>query len=44
MGSDFPIFYDDPWTRAVLPAELDPETKEKIGGTNAAALLAELEG
>ena len=42
MGSDFPIFNDNPYQRAVLTAELDDIDKEKIAGGNAMAFLHEL--
>ena len=39
MGSDYPIFFDSPYDRAVRPAALDDEDKERIAGGTAAALL-----
>jgi predicted TIM-barrel fold metal-dependent hydrolase len=43
LGSDYPIFKDDPYTHAVVPADLTAEQKEQIAGGTASALLANLE-
>ncbi len=42
MGSDYPIFTDDPYARAVGPAALDDADKEKIAGGNALGLIESL--
>lgn len=42
MGSDFPIFSDDPYDTALLPARLPIEEKKMIAGANAMALLEEI--
>ncbi len=42
LGSDYPIFHDNPCDRALAPARLDPADKEKIAGENARALLESL--
>lgn len=42
MGSDYPIFQDDPYDRAVAPADLDAAQKRQIAGTNAWKLFEEL--
>lgn len=42
MGSDYPIFTDDPYARAVVPAHLDDAQKQQIAGANAWALLDRL--
>lgn len=40
MGSDFPIFRDDPYAHALAPADLSQCQRAMIEGGNAAALLA----
>lgn len=42
LGSDYPIFHDDPFARAVEPASLDDKEKEMIAGGNAMALIESL--
>lgn len=42
MGSDYPIFQDDPYTRAVAPADLEDVQKQQIAGANAWELFASL--
>lgn len=42
MGSDYPIFHDDPYARTVAPANLTPTQKQQIAGTNARELLERL--
>lgn len=44
LGSDYPIFDDDPYAHALVPARLDPADKARIAGGNALALLEELTG
>ncbi|MCV2873073.1 amidohydrolase [Defluviimonas sp. WL0050] len=39
LGSDYPIFSDNPYERALSPARLDDADKERIAGGNARALL-----
>ncbi len=43
MGSDYPIFKDDPYTHAVVPADLTDAEKEQVTWKTAADLLAHLE-
>ncbi|WP_212536050.1 amidohydrolase family protein [Thetidibacter halocola] len=43
LGSDWPIFVDDPYTHALEPARLDPEDKARIAGLNALELIASLD-
>lgn len=43
MGSDYPIFHDDPWTHAVAPADLSDADRARIAWQTAADLLAGLE-
>ncbi len=42
LGSDYPIFHDNPCDRALAPAQISDADKEKIAGTNARALLERL--
>ncbi|MEZ5761204.1 MAG: amidohydrolase family protein [Paracoccaceae bacterium] len=42
LGSDYPIFTDDPFARTLAPADVEPEAKRKIEGGNAFALLERL--
>ena len=42
LGSDYPIFSDNPLAVALEPARLDDADKERIAGTNAMALLNDL--
>ena len=42
LGSDYPIFHDNPYERALAPARLSDEDKEKIAGGNALAQLENL--
>lgn len=44
LGSDFPIFPDDPHAQALEPARLDDAAKKMIAGGNALALLERLSG
>ena len=39
LGSDWPIFRDDPWQTAVAGAEISPEDAAMVAGGTAAALL-----
>jgi predicted TIM-barrel fold metal-dependent hydrolase len=41
LGSDYPIFQDDPWETAVQPARISAEERDMIGEGTAAAILAE---
>ncbi|MEM9577794.1 MAG: amidohydrolase family protein [Pseudomonadota bacterium] len=43
LGSDYPIFKDDPYAHALLPADLSDAEKEQIAWRNAEDLLARLE-
>lgn len=43
MGSDYPIFKDDPYTHAVVPADLSEDDKEQITWKTAHDLFAQLE-
>lgn len=43
LGSDFPIFHDDPWAHALEPANLTEEAKEQIAWRTASDLLAGLD-
>lgn len=43
LGSDYPIFKDDPYAHAVVPADLSAEDKEKITWKTAQNLFAHLE-
>ena len=43
LGSDYPIFKDDPYTHAVVPADLSVEDKEQITWKTAHDLFAHLE-
>jgi aminocarboxymuconate-semialdehyde decarboxylase len=40
MGSDYPIFRDDPWETVIRPASLSLEEREMIASGTASALLA----
>lgn len=42
MGSDYPIFHDDPYARAIAPADLDDTQKLRIAGMNAWELIEAL--
>ncbi|WP_282153089.1 amidohydrolase family protein [Ruegeria atlantica] len=42
LGSDYPIFTDDPYTHAVVPAALTAEEKEQVTWKTANALLSHL--
>jgi len=42
LGSDYPIFHDDPFARVLLPARLDEADKVRIAGQNARDLLDRL--
>lgn len=42
LGSDYPIFSDDPFERALAPARIPPEDKARIAGENALTLLQRL--
>ncbi len=44
LGSDYPIFSDNPLAVALEPARLDDADKERIAGRNALALLHALTG
>lgn len=44
LGSDYPIFKDDPYTHAVVPADLTDAQKARISGGTAEALFTRLEG
>lgn len=44
LGSDYPIFTDNPYERALLPAGIDDADKEKIAGLNALELIETLTG
>lgn len=44
LGSDFPIFKDDPFSHALAPADLTPEQKDQIAWKTARDLFAHLEG
>jgi predicted TIM-barrel fold metal-dependent hydrolase len=43
LGSDYPIFKDDPYAHAVLPADLSDEDKEQVTWRTAHDLFAHLE-
>lgn len=43
LGSDFPIFKDDPYSLAVVPADLSAQEKEQVTWKTASDLLARLE-
>ena len=43
LGSDYPIFMDDPYRHTVVLAELDDRDRERIAGLNAWELLARLD-
>jgi predicted TIM-barrel fold metal-dependent hydrolase len=43
LGSDYPIFKDDPYTHALAPADLTPEEKDQIAHGTAEALFARLD-
>ena len=43
LGSDYPIFKDDPYTHALMPADISAEDKEQIAWKTAAHLFAHLE-
>jgi predicted TIM-barrel fold metal-dependent hydrolase len=43
LGSDYPIFRDDPYTHALAPADLSPGEKEQIAWQTARDLLDRLE-
>jgi|TARA_B110000908_G_scaffold11636_1_gene13618 predicted TIM-barrel fold metal-dependent hydrolase len=43
LGSDYPIFKDDPYSHAVLPAELSDEEKQQISWKTASDLFEHLE-
>lgn len=42
LGSDYPIFMDDPYTHAVVPADLNPDQKEQIAWKTANDLFVHL--
>lgn len=44
LGSDYPIFSDNPYERALVPAALDEADKELIASGNALALIDALTG
>jgi predicted TIM-barrel fold metal-dependent hydrolase len=44
LGSDYPIFTDNPYERALVPAGIDEADKMKIAGSNAIGLLEALTG
>ena len=43
LGSDFPIFHDDPWSNALAPAEISDEARAWIAWRTADALLSGLD-
>lgn len=43
LGSDHPIFHDDPWETALAPARISDEAREQIAWRTAHDLLAGLE-
>lgn len=42
LGSDYPIFKDDPYTHAVVPADISPEDKDQVTWKTAADLFERL--
>ncbi len=43
LGSDYPIFKDDPYTHAVVPADLTPQEKELVTWKTASDLFDKLD-
>lgn len=43
LGSDYPIFKDDPYTHAVMPADLSDDQKEQVAWKTATDLFEHLE-
>jgi predicted TIM-barrel fold metal-dependent hydrolase len=43
LGSDYPIFKDDPYAHALVPANLSTEEKEQIAWKTARGLLDRLQ-